>query len=66
MNEHLLLLVNHPLMRLHFEEIVTRCQCARYVLILEQHSLEPISLSAAIERYRTETDWSWIPADMLL
>lgn len=64
--KHLHLLANHPLMRYCFEEILTRYQCARYIAILEQYSKEQISLSAGIHRYCTETDWSWIPADLLL
>ena len=64
--KHLHMLATHPLMRLCFEEILARYQCARYILILEQCTLESLPLSAGIDRYQTETDWSWIPADLLL
>lgn len=64
--KHLHMLARHPLMRYCFEEILARYQCARYILILEHCTQESISLSAAITRYQTESDWSWIPADMLL
>ena len=64
--KHLHLLANHPLMRLCFVEIFARYQCARYIQLVEQHTVEPLSLSAAIERYRTESDWSWIPLEEVL
>lgn len=64
--EHLLLLANHPTMQLCIPEYFARGQCARYIMMLEQHSQEPLSMKEAIDSYRCNWNRPPFPLELLL